>query len=420
MILRVVVHRAAVIALALNGVATCAPGGEPVKMGSGDALAIFERRILPILKSPRPSSCTECHLSGVELADYIHADQGKTFAALVAGGLIDRQLPAKSKILEFIRRQPAESNLVSQKVRDEELAAFTAWIEAAVKDPSLLAAKPGDDRLGPKVPLEVVRHARRDRVLASFVENIWSEVGRCAACHSPDRNQAQVKKHGEHVSWISLGDPRATLAHLLEAELVDVKEPEKSLLLMKPTEQVKHGGGQKMIVGDRSYRQFRRFLDDYAATVAGKYRSAEQLPKPAAEVSQVSEIWLKIEGVPEKYDKLTLRAEIHRWDPERRQWSDDRWAQGDRAVFGKGRLWQNHLSLVAPRGSPRAADIQRAATLPPGRYLARIYIDADGNLKAKYPYDLGLRERVGEVEFETRWPPGYQRMTVIQFPRTDR
>ncbi len=32
-----------------------------------NALEIFERRIVPIMKSPNPSSCVECHLSGVYL-----------------------------------------------------------------------------------------------------------------------------------------------------------------------------------------------------------------------------------------------------------------------------------------------------------------------------------------------------------------
>ena len=35
------------------------------------SLAIFEKRILPIFQSDMPSSCAECHLSGVDLKEYI-------------------------------------------------------------------------------------------------------------------------------------------------------------------------------------------------------------------------------------------------------------------------------------------------------------------------------------------------------------
>jgi hypothetical protein len=56
---------------------------------NGDALAIFKRRLLPILHAKNPSSCTECHLSGVELKDYLLPDQAKIFAALRRDGWID-------------------------------------------------------------------------------------------------------------------------------------------------------------------------------------------------------------------------------------------------------------------------------------------------------------------------------------------
>ena len=65
----------------------------------------------------------------------------------------------------------------ADKVRQQEHDAFQAWIRAAVKDPDLLAAK-SSESIGPKIPDEAIRHARKDRVLASFIENVWTEVGR--------------------------------------------------------------------------------------------------------------------------------------------------------------------------------------------------------------------------------------------------
>lgn len=99
---------------------------------------------------------------------------------------------------------------------------------------------------------------------------------------------------------------------MLEAGLIDTDEPEKSLLLMKPTMQIEHGGGQKMVVGDRTYKQFRQFIKDYASVVNGKYAKTDELPEPSEEVSAVMDIWLKIEGVPAKYDKMLLQADLYR------------------------------------------------------------------------------------------------------------
>lgn len=379
------------------------------------ALKIFEKRIVPILHAQRPSSCTECHLSGVDLKDYIFPEQDKTFAALVRGGLIDTRHPAQSKLLAFIERKPAQTNLVSNKVRAEEAAAFKAWIEAAVKDPQLLKAQAGANPIGPQLSPEVVRHARHDRVLQSFVDNVWLEISRCAGCHSPDRNQQQVKKHGAQISWIKPRDPAATLKGLLDSGNIDVDAPRQSPLITKPTLQVPHGGGQKAVVGDRTYKQFMAFLDDYSATAKGTYKDAKTLPKPLAELSFGSDLWFKIEGIPAQFDKQLLRAEIYARAGQ--QWSATPVAAGDRQVAGDRNLWQQHLSLLAPRGSQRAEELKQRLQLPAGKYLAKIFIDQTGRLQKDPTSDLTAADVVGTVEFESKWSAGYGAMTVVKFPR---
>lgn len=380
------------------------------------ALQLFKRRIAPIMQANNPSSCSECHLSGVDLKQYIGPDQVSTLASLRTSGLIDMDDPDASKILTFISRRPEQPSLGRDKVREEEYAAFRAWIHAAVKDPELASSVATDALLGPTVPDAVIRHARKDRVLASFVDNIWSEVGRCAACHSPDRNQKQVEEHGEQISWIKLRDPQATLDYMLEAELFDLDAPEQSLLLAKPTMQVEHGGGQKLVVGDRTYKQFRRFIEDYAAVAKGTYQSTEALPNASGEISQVADIWLKFTDVPTQFDKKLLQVDLYRWNPAANNWSPDRWATADRAIAGDRNLWQQHISITAPRESERAAQVRREPTLPAGKYLAKIYIDQTDKLQSQYPAELADSDFVGQVEIDSRWQAGYGRMTAAKYP----
>lgn len=377
------------------------------------SLAIFEKRILPIFQSAKPSSCAECHLSGVDLKEYIRPTQQDTFVSLVNAGMIDVQKPDESKLLRFINRRPEKPTLVTEKIRQEEFEAFRTWIRAAANDSKLLTEKGKAEPIGPQLPEAVIRHARKDHVLASFIDNIWNEVGRCAGCHSPDRNQKQVKESGAQISWIKLRDPQATLTYMLEAGLIDADAPEQSLLLMKPTMQVKHGGGQKMVVGDRTYKQFRHFIDDYASIVSGKYQNADQLPKPNDEVAVGTEIWLKVEGVPAQYDKMLMQVDLYlRTDSGR---SEFRVATSDRPVFGKGQLWQHSLSLTAPRGTDWSKEIH-SERLPPGKYLVKLYIDQAGKLQKDYTAALDEQDFVGEVEVESRWPAGYGQMTAVKFP----
>ena len=148
-------------------------------------------------------------------------------------------------------------------------------------------------------------------------------------------------------------------------------------------------------------------------SVNGEYTKTDHLPEQSSEVSVVTDIWFKIEGVPAKYDKMLLQVDLYRQTDS--GWSEFRVATSDRPVFGKGNLWQHSLSLTAPRGSQWADEI-RSEQLPPGRYLVKLYIDQAGKLQEDFAAELGENEFVGRVEFESRWPVGYGRMTVVKFP----
>ncbi len=377
---------------------------------------MFEKRISPILQSPKASSCAECHLSGVDLKDYIRPTEQETFVALKSAGLIDVNRPKSSKLLDFIRRAPNKSPLISQNVRKEELEAFTAWIEAAVADPALKNVKAEKVTIGPKIPDEVIRHTRRDTVLQQFDELVWSEVARCAGCHSPKQNQQQVAKHGQRVSWIVPDDAAATLQKLVDAGIIDVENPTESLLLAKPTMKVQHGGGQKMLIGDRSYQQFRRFLEDYAKAVQGGYQSKDQLPQPNDEIGRATEIWLKLTEVPAEWDGLHLQVDLYRADPKAPGgWSRERWATSDRAVFGKGKLWQHSLSVTAPRDSTRAKQLG-VNSLPPGKYQLVVRVDQAKRLQNDPSARLGDEDIVGRTTIDSRWPAGYGAMTAVRCP----
>src|SRR5262245_23954738 len=74
-------------------------GWQPV--AADDAREIFARRILPLAKADKPSSCVECHVAGVDLSQYIKSDGASTFVALQSAGLVNAEQPDKSKLLEF-------------------------------------------------------------------------------------------------------------------------------------------------------------------------------------------------------------------------------------------------------------------------------------------------------------------------------
>src|SRR5262249_7840193 len=246
---------------------------------------VFEQRIMPIFRSPNPSSCTQCHLAAVDLKHYILPSGEKTFLSLRDQGLIDLKEPAQSKILRLIKMGEDDKGaaLINEKVRKVEYEAFAAWITACCRDPKLRDAPPlaAAERVAPPRPNEVIRHARKDRLLESFEQNVWSMRFRCMTCHTEGtpQNDKLRKEHGDRVAWFKAAGPEATMNYLMQSKLIDPNDPARSLLLLKPLNEVKHGGGKKIIPGDQGYKALRAWIEDYAAIVNDKYARAADLPK---------------------------------------------------------------------------------------------------------------------------------------------
>src|SRR5262245_38189268 len=231
---------------------------------------VFEKRILPIFKSPNPSSCVQCHLASVDLKDYILPSADKTFRSLRDQGLIDLSAPEKSKILALIAmgNTDPKAPAVHAANRKAEYEAFAAWIKACAAEPALRDAPKLDatELAKPAKPNEVIRHARSDRLLESFERTVWALRFRCMNCHTEGTpaNDKHRKEYGERVSWVKKAGPKATMDYLIASKLIDAKDPEKSLLLQKPLGKVKHEGGIKFVLGDQGYKAFREWIDDVA------------------------------------------------------------------------------------------------------------------------------------------------------------
>lgn len=374
--------------------ARSAPGARPKAPAAtvSASRAVFEQRILPLLQAKNPSTCSECHLSGVDLKDYIRPTEAQTFTALRARGMLDVKHPENSRILRFIRMSRPKTPLVTQKVRNVEYRSFRDWIVAAAGNPRLAsapaqsAAQPPDTDL----PAAVIRHTRIDTVVASFTRNIWSQQGRCMNCHqagTPD-NDEKVKQFGPRVAWFKPDSPEATMRALIAQGDVDVNQPAQSLLLLKPLGRVPHGGGVKMLYGDAGYKMFRAWVEDYAAGVKGKYHTARDLPAPPTEALLDMKCVLAVSGGPAAWKDQSLRVDIYPWDTARGAWAERPAATGERGMFaaGNGQPTATNLImyLIVPAGSGPGEKGRLLSGLGQGRYLLKYYCDTSGKLERDY------------------------------------
>lgn len=423
---------------------------------ASDAIDVFNARILPIFRSAEPSSCVQCHLASVDLKEYILPSHEKTFVSLRDQGLIDLREPSKSKILTLIRMGErdldAGARLIHDRMRKAEYGAFAAWITASAGDPRLRDLPPlsESERARPEKPDAVIRHARRSRVVDSFVRNVWSQRMRCFPCHTPHeinesdpRHAAAVKKQAEFAAKypelvgrlkIFHETPEATLDYLVEASrnvkdgdlpLINVEHPQQSLLMRKPLSKlppkradgtfgkpssktpVSHMGGLKMHPNDHSYKSFLLWLGDYARVTGNEYASVDDLP---ADNWIGTNRMLRLTNTPADWAAGTIvQLFVHR-----RSESGDGWADAPIA-FTQGTVTPRHivngaLFLVAGEstdGALTSPDLER------GTYLIRVYVDSQHRL-ADAPTSLLTKDDfVGQAELRARWREGFRQAEII-------
>ncbi len=436
---------------------TALPAAEP----EVTPLAVFEQRIMPIFASPNPSSCVQCHLASVDLKDYILPSSEATFQGLRKQGLVNVRAPRESKILKLIamgeQDADAGAKMIHAKTRKAEYEAFAAWIEACCQDTELISASEGDAAvIGPTKPLEVVRHNRKDRLLDSFVRNVWSQRMRCFPCHTPHEididnplHEQPSKRHADYVAEygqkmnLFLETPEQTLRtwitnsrkHRAEhLPMINIDNPPHSLLVLKPSAKlppkgedgkmmapssvlpVSHMGGLKIHVNDHSYKAFVAWIEDYAKVVRDEYQDATTLPK---DNWLPTEHFLKILNAPEDWPALsTVQVFVFNWDSESKAWSSEPTA------FTQSLVTPRHIvngplflfASTAQKGYGLDSQDNKGVSveMPSGKYLVRVCLDREHKVN-EAPSLLLLNESANrwETEVEVEWKVGFKNAVSI-------
>ena len=429
----------------------------PVLTGAIDEAAgetptrLFTETIAPILKSTARSSCVQCHLAAVDLKDYLLASHEKSFISLRDQGLVDLENPERSKILALIRKGDSDpdedARLAHQKQRRAEHTALAAWIKACCSDHALRQAAKlaAEDYARPKRPERVIRHALKSRVIDSFIRNVWSHRMRCFPCHTPhefDEKNHYEEYHQQFGERMNLfrKTPVATLQYLTERSrevtkgrlpLIHLQKPIKSLLVLKPAsekpkkdelgkleeassvEPVTHVGSLKIDVDDYRYKSFVTWIQDYQRTVHDAYASAEELP---ADNWYPTDQFVKIRRGPKDWEEnVRVQLFVHAWNDAEQTW------EADPIAFTQGQVKTRRKSLIgtlivlAPKdaGSRKKLDSVEA-TLAPGKYLIKAYLDSKRRLDSDPTLLLGPEEFYGQAEVKARWRKGNRDAEVVR------
>jgi hypothetical protein len=250
-----------------------------------DALAVFDERIAPLMASEHPSTCNECHLSGVDLDLYAQEDPCATMACMVESGIVDLAEPDDSLVLAWILRAKPVSALITDEVVDAEHDAMQDWIEYSARCGATVCppidnpcggtavepcAVPSSPESGDRKPFDDPGDCSDRTLEAAFAAQVYSWRGRCYPCHfdSHDGEPTDAPRW-VHDGACDIGAVE-TMHNLLELGDLDVDDPEQSVLLLKPLADalggVEHGGGDKIAsFDDPAYRDFLAWLQRWSA-----------------------------------------------------------------------------------------------------------------------------------------------------------
>jgi hypothetical protein len=253
------------------------------EMDPGD---LFAKRIEPLLLEDRPSSCSQCHLAGIDLAAFMRDDPCESLACLKKQKLVNFDHPKQSLILSWIERAEPSSSLVTVEVIDEEYEGFLEWIEFGascseqvckdVKCTTPDEAAPCLTREPDEAKTEAIAKRPLDcsdlELERLFRDTVYGVRGRCSPCHV---DVSAPKIEGSPPGWISTDGTcnTASLKTMREVErlgYLNVDEPDQSLLLLKPLAEdeggVEHGGGDKFHgTDDPGWINLNTFVERYAA-----------------------------------------------------------------------------------------------------------------------------------------------------------
>ena len=372
---------------------------------------IYQRRVVPLLQSSKASSCSDCHLQGVNLQEFLTSDPKASFASLRARGWIDMEHPSESKILQFIAKTPENSTDFMDEVRKSELEGIGEWIRASIQDPESLNV-PLPKLTDLKLDDQLIEHSRKDQVLSRFIDIVWSQMERCANCHSPDRNFKQVEKHGEQMSWIVPNSPAETLQLLEDRNLINIQAPLASLLKTKALGKDEHGGGVKFPENGHTDREWGLFLSDYAAIKRARYSSSNEIPEFDPIRTWRTGLHLKIKELPSLTAGQYAVVLLHGVTSEGK-------ANAEPAAIGEGRVskdgasWGTSLKLIEPVHLRRTnASVDWSSVLPDGRYQLRWIVVDESTMPLEkillLPYTM-------QTEIDSLWNSGHSAAKTISF-----
>lgn len=146
---------------------------------------LYSHYVEPFVSGVVPSSCSQCHMTGIDISIYAQDNACDTMACMVDMGVVDLDQPSESEILDQILLGDPNSSVFNIA---SEHAAIAEWIEwSALCHNSVCGEIDSACEQGTGAPTTGIiptGSCNETELLSQFWDAIVVNQGRCISCHS--------------------------------------------------------------------------------------------------------------------------------------------------------------------------------------------------------------------------------------------
>ena len=147
--------------------------------------ANYTRYVEPFVSGSTRQSCSECHMTGIDMSIYAQDSACETMACMADSGAVDLDNPAQSAILAQILMGDPNSSVYDVETEHDAMLEWIRWnaecFDSVCGDiESPCSSGSGAETTG----VDPIGDCSEEDLLAVFWDSVIADKGRCDVCHS--------------------------------------------------------------------------------------------------------------------------------------------------------------------------------------------------------------------------------------------
>ena len=156
-----------------------------------DLTTLYTQYVEPFVSGTVSSSCSECHMTGIDISLYAQDTPCETMACMVESQMVDFNDPESSTLLEQIHLGDPNSSVYDLEAEYEAMLEWILWSSACHDElcdeiESPCAAGTGSSSTGQNP----IGNCSEQDLLASFWDALIIDQQRCVSCHTISATEA--------------------------------------------------------------------------------------------------------------------------------------------------------------------------------------------------------------------------------------